>query len=100
MKITTSQFSLEDCHLGMDTSNVFLNSMNVNSMRRFCEFDDFVNENIRMSHRIYSGECDFSSEVSHERERKNSIRIGSKYQAVIEANGIFAGILSVLSLNF
>jgi len=63
------------------SDNVLLSSMNVSSMRKFCEFDDFVNENIRMSHRIYSRE-DFLSD--HEPEPKIGIRIGIQYQAVID----------------
>jgi hypothetical protein len=88
MKLSISQFCLEEPdQLGLDT-NLILSSVNVNSLRKFCEFDNFVNENIRMSHRIYSKEDDWS-ELSHANEHKNSIRTGSKYQAVIpDSSGI------------
>lgn len=83
MKLSSSQFCLDETYqFGMDSNNLILSSVNVGSLRKFCEFDNFVDENIRMSHRIYDD--DYSSEPEH----KNSIRIGPRYQAVIDSPAV------------
>jgi hypothetical protein len=74
----TSLYCFEQ--LGMDSSHVSLCSVNINSIRKYCEFDNFVNENFRFNFSSKELNNEIQSESNHE-ENARRIRIGEKYQA-------------------